>query len=73
MQTLSLPDRIISSRERRQMIPYSDMHILRLEKQGKFPRRIKLGPGRVGWRLSECMAWIEERAKESSAQDEGST
>ena len=67
MQTPILSDRIISSRERRQRIPYSDMHIWRLEKAGKFPRRIKLGPsptGRVGWRLSEIMNWIEERAAE---------
>ena len=42
-------DRIIMAKERRQLVPYSDMHIWRLEKTGAFPQRIKLSPnGRVG-------------------------
>ncbi len=41
------PDRIISAKERRSMIPYSDMQIWRLEKAQKFPPRIQLGPNRV--------------------------
>lgn len=62
------PDRIISSREVCEIIPYSLMHIGRLERAGKFPRRLRLGPGptgRVGWRLSEVEKWIEERAAET--------
>jgi prophage regulatory protein len=54
-------DRIISAAERRQLLPFSDMHIWRLEKEGKFPRRIKLGKHRVGWSYSEVSAWIEAR------------
>lgn len=41
-------------------------HIDRLEKNGKFPRRIKLGSyreSRVVWRYGEILDWIEERAK----------
>ena len=64
MTNQDFPDRIVSAKERRQIIPYSDVHIGRLEKAGKFPRRIHLGPGRVGWRLSELMRWIDERAEE---------
>jgi prophage regulatory protein len=55
------PDRIIGSAERRRLVPFSDMHIWRLEKVGQFPRRIKLGGQRVGWSLSEISAWIEAR------------
>ena len=55
------PDRVISAKERRQMIPYSDMHIWRLEKAGIFPRRIRLGAGRVGWSLRELVDWIEKK------------
>ena len=47
------PDRIITAPERRLLVPYSDMHIWRLEKAGIFPRRIRLGPNRVGWSLRE--------------------
>jgi prophage regulatory protein len=53
--------RIISAAERRRLLPFSDMHIWRLEKAGKFPKRIKLGERRVGWDLDEVMAWIEDR------------
>lgn len=53
--------RIISSAERRRLVPYSDMHIWRLERDGAFPKRIKLGKHRVGWDLAEVLAWIEKR------------
>jgi prophage regulatory protein len=54
-------DRIIGSAERRRLIPFSDMHIWRLEKAGKFPRRIKVGDRRVGWALDEIIDWIAAR------------
>jgi prophage regulatory protein len=56
--------RIIMASERRDLIPYSDMHISRMEKAGTFPKRIKLGPNRVGWSLSEVLDWIEARKAE---------
>jgi prophage regulatory protein len=56
--------RIIDRSERQRLVPYSHTHILRLENQGRFPKRLKLGPGRVGWLLSEIEAWIAERAGE---------
>jgi len=61
-------DRIIMAKERRQLIPYSDMHIWRMEKSGAFPQRIKLSPnGRVGWSLLEVLQWIEARKAEREA------
>jgi prophage regulatory protein len=57
--------RIISKKELRQMVPFTPQHILRLEKEGKFPRRIRLGERRVGWRLSDIEAWLEARAADS--------
>lgn len=57
-------DRIISAKERRTLIPYSDMHIWRLENAGQFPKRIRLGANRVGWSLHELQAWIEARKAE---------
>ena len=44
------------------MVPYTRQHILRLEKAGKFPKRLKIGARRVGWLLSEIEAWVGERA-----------
>ncbi len=52
-------DRIISAQERRDLVPYSDMHIWRMEQDDKFPRRIPLGAQRVGWSLLEVREWIE--------------
>jgi|GEM_PF-6172117 len=41
----------------------------RLEKRGKFPRRIKLGDyreSRVVYRFGDVLDWIEERAKRTA-------
>ena len=46
------------------MVPYSLAHIGRLEAQGLFPKRVHLGPSRVGWLYREVVAWVEERAAE---------
>lgn len=53
--------RIITQRELRLLVPYTPQHILRLEKADKFPRRLKLGQNRVGWRLIDIEAWISAR------------
>ena len=40
--------------------PYTRQHTARLEAQGKFPRRVKIGEGpfgRVVWRTAEILAW----------------
>ena len=61
------PPRVISRRELCEMIPYTPQHILRLEKAGKFPKRLKLGARRVGWLLSEIEMWIAVRASQRDA------
>jgi len=45
-------------------IPYHPTHIARLEKDGKFPKRIQLGANRVGWSEFEIDEWIEARKEE---------
>ena len=39
-------------------IHYSNVHLLRLENDGKFPRRIYLSPARVAWIESEIDDYI---------------
>jgi len=39
--------------------PYSRVHTDRLEKAGKFPKRLKLGPNKVAWDEAEYDAWVE--------------
>jgi len=53
--------RIITQKDLRALVPYTPQHVLRLEKAGKFPRRLQLGQNRVGWRLIDIEAWIEAR------------
>jgi prophage regulatory protein len=43
---------------------YSKAHLWRLERAGKFPKRVPLGQSRHGWLDSEIDAWIEQRAAE---------
>lgn len=40
----------------------SDATIWRLEKAGKFPRRIKLGGNSVGWFNSEIEIWLSKKS-----------
>ncbi len=53
--------RMISKRQLRELVLYSPQHIARLEKAGKFPKRVQLGPCRVGWVEQEVLDWLEER------------
>jgi prophage regulatory protein len=34
----------------------------RMERRGEFPKRVRLSPGRVGWRQADIEAWIISRA-----------
>lgn len=53
--------RILSKRQLRELVLYSPQHIQRLEKAGKFPQRIQLGPNRVGWVEDEVLDWLQEK------------
>jgi prophage regulatory protein len=39
-------------------IKYSNVHLLRLEMDGKFPKRLYLSPARVAWVESEVMEYL---------------
>lgn len=53
--------RILSKRQVRELVLYSSQHIARLEKAGLFPKRVQLGPCRVGWVEEEVLDWLQER------------
>lgn len=46
-------------------IPYSPAHLARLEKAGKFPRRLRLGACRIAYRYEEVCAWVHEKVTEA--------
>jgi prophage regulatory protein len=45
-------------------IPWSRMHIDRLEKVGKFPKRVHIGANTIGWIEDEIDAMIAAAAAE---------
>lgn len=45
-------------------ISYSNSHLLKLEKDGLFPRRIYLSAQKICWDLQEVQQWLEaQRAR----------
>ena len=40
--------KLLSKREVKELVLYSPQHIARLEKADKFPKRVQIGPNRVG-------------------------
>jgi prophage regulatory protein len=44
-------------------IPFSRVHIRRLELAGKFPRSVLLGDRSVAWRRRELDEWINARPR----------
>jgi len=55
---------MISKRQLKELVLYSPQHVARLEKAGKFPMRVQLGPNRVGWVESEVLDWLQKRLDE---------
>ena len=53
--------RILSKRQLKELVLYSPQHIARMEKAGRFPRRVVLGPNRVGWVEDEVLDWLRTR------------
>ena len=53
--------RILSKRQLKELVLYSPQHIARLERAGHFPKRVQLGPNRVGWVEGEVMDWLQKR------------
>jgi len=56
-----------------EMIGLSYVHILRLEKQRKFPKRVVLGPSAVGWVEAEVEEWMKARVTERGSPQEEET
>jgi prophage regulatory protein len=56
--------RLLSKKQVREKVLYSPAHIARLEAAGSFPKRIRLGQGRVGWLEAEIEDWIAARVAE---------
>ena len=47
-------------------VPYSRAHLYRLEGQGEFPKRKRIGANRIAWVRSEVEQWLAERLEGQS-------
>ena len=65
-----MTQKLVSKKELKSVygIPYSFVHIARLERAGAFPQRIKLGQCRVAWLAEEVEEWIAERVARRPAE-----
>lgn len=52
--------KILSKKALIAIVLYSPQNIARLEMAGQFPKRVRLGPNRVGWLEQEVLDWLEE-------------
>ncbi|MGB0206147.1 MAG: helix-turn-helix transcriptional regulator [Neptuniibacter sp.] len=59
VQNNDAPDKIIRSKEVQELTGLSRTTIWRLERAGKFPARLALTPGSIGWRLTDVEKWIK--------------
>jgi predicted DNA-binding transcriptional regulator AlpA len=58
-------DRLLPWSELERIVPYSRVHVGRLERSGLFPQHIVVGVGRaarVAWLASEVREWLAEKA-----------
>ena len=55
-------------REVQNKVSYSAPQIWRLEKAGKFPKRIRIGENRVAWLESEVNGWVDDKIRRSRTQ-----
>lgn len=62
-------DRLIDFHELNKLVPYSRIHIGRLEQAGRFPKRLRIGKNRVAWSLNDIEAWIDARKRDSAGGD----
>ena len=47
-------------------VPYRRAHLYRLEDQGAFPKRKRIGANRIAWKRSEVEQWLSERMEGQS-------
>ncbi|GAB3358858.1 MULTISPECIES: helix-turn-helix transcriptional regulator [Giesbergeria] len=59
--TTTEPIRYIRRKTLLERVPYTDRHILNLEKKGQFPKRRVLSARCVAWVEAEVEAWLKSR------------
>lgn len=58
-----MPEKFLMMADVLNLTSLSKTEIYRRIRQGKFPDRVRLGPQRVAWKLSDITAWQEDLEK----------
>jgi prophage regulatory protein len=63
MRQLEKPTRLLDFKELKSTrgIHFSRSHLVRMEIESKFPKRVPLGANRVGWVETEIDEWLAEK------------
>jgi prophage regulatory protein len=69
MSRLSTTPELIVADDIAKRIPYSQNQLRRLEAQGTFPKRVRIGANRVAWVRQEIDDWIEARLNARNGGD----
>jgi len=68
MSTQNQSVAILRPRQLRLFTGLSDSTIRRLERQGLFPRRRRIGLRAVGWLSAEIDSWLSQRPEKSAVE-----
>lgn len=63
----SLDNILIDARAVQRRVLFSAQHLIRLEANGTFPKRIALGKNRIAWTLADVIAWMQEKVDNRAA------
>ena len=63
--------RILREAEVHRLTGLSRVTRWRMEREGTFPQRLRLGASAIGWREDEVLAWIASRPRGLTAVTEG--
>lgn len=58
-------DRLLRFKDLQLIVPFSKVHINNMERDGKFPKRIRFGVARVAWLESDILKWIKDMQAEN--------
>jgi prophage regulatory protein len=61
-------DVVLQTRDLKRRLGLSETTIWRGVRDGRFPKPIRLSPGRIGWRESVIEAWLDEREPAGAAR-----
>jgi predicted DNA-binding transcriptional regulator AlpA len=67
LNAAGMQEGLCRDKERHAITSLSRTRTWQLEREGKHPRRVVLGPASVAWRKSDLLVWLEQRYADQSA------